>query len=82
LYKKFLDVIEIPPIGHIDERSQILCTFLAFYESKMKRDRVLKDQCFDENRLKEESDTWIEKSRVGCGRIMTNGSNEEKNIKN
>jgi hypothetical protein len=50
LYKKFLDVIEIPPLGRLDlnlmEGIPFYPLFLAMYVSKMKKDWVRKDRNF------------------------------------
>jgi hypothetical protein len=64
--RKILEIIEISPIGHLGasfkQDLKFYARFLAIYVSQMKRDRVLKDHCFDGNSLKEESEEWKEKA--------------------
>jgi hypothetical protein len=64
--QKNLDVIEITLIGHLNaslkQDMKFYARFLAIDLTKMKSDRVLKDQGFDGDSLKEESEAWSKKA--------------------
>jgi hypothetical protein len=58
LRKNFLDVVEIPPLGHLDFELKLdlrfYTHFLALYISKMKRDWIEKDKEFSGKGVKEQ----------------------------
>jgi hypothetical protein len=57
--KKFLNVVEIPPLGHFDMELKLdiefYARFLAMYASKMKRKNVKTDGDFTGRNVREES---------------------------
>jgi hypothetical protein len=58
LFKKFLDIIDLPPLGHLDASLKndlkFHARFLVMFASKMKRDRVVKDRSYFGESLKKE----------------------------
>jgi hypothetical protein len=66
LYKKYLNVIELPPLAHLDSSSKedwkFHGRFLTINAAKMKKGRVFRDKNFEGESLKEEAEAFKEKA--------------------